>query len=341
MAISAARKSLYQKIAKEIGKTPLIEINDPRFNTHDANRIFAKLEYMNPTGSHYDRYWLRLLQTREEKGVISPSQSFPLLETTTGNSGASFAWACQKLGYKCEVVIPEDMPKSRVQQIKSYGAEIIFSPEKQYVRGLIDHFRGLLLHRRKEYIITNHACDETDGVGAIVELGEEIIEDLKSFHSVCKLDFFISALGNGLTTRFVSKALLIKNPEMKIIGVEPYESPTVYKSRFPDEFEHKFKGKDINALHELLGTGPGETDFHFPNMRAVVNQIEKIYLVKPEEWKMRERQLANFIDQKVGHTSSACLEAAIRHSTHVYNKNFLVIFYDPSWKYTDNYGQEK
>jgi len=338
MPMSVNRAKLYEDLSKKIGKTRLIEISDARFGIYDGNRIFAKLEYENPTGSHYDRYWLRLLYTRESANIISPRQSFPLLETSTGNSGASFAWICQQLGYKCEVIIPQDMPKARIDQIRSYGATVTFSPEKEYVRGLIDEFKGILLHRGRNYIITNHANDQTDGVSAIEELGDEILADLRQApFNIDRIDAFISALGNGLTTRFVSKSLKKHNPDMKLLGVEPCEIPTVFKARFPERFERECKDVNINMSHELIGTGPGETNFAFPNMRAIMNEINDIYLISAIEWKKREKELSDYIKQAVGHTSSACLEAAIKYSKKVYGKNIVVIFYDPSWKYTDTF----
>lgn len=346
MALTSERKRKYDELEARIGKTPLIEItSDKRFNVPRGNRIFAKKEYCNPTGSHYDRYWVRLLRVREEQGLIDPNQSFPLLETTTGNSGAAFAWACRELGYPCEVLIPQDMPAARIKQIEYYQAKVSYSPEGEYVAGLIRFFRKRLEKQHGRYIITNHANDQSDGVSAIYELGEEIISDFENI-GVPNIDCFVSALGNGLTTRFIEQAFYDKYRGKTILyGMEPYESPTVYQTAFPERYRTEFHNIELSGEHELIGTGPGETGFAFPNMQKVIEseKIKDIFLEKHDQWIERQRQLASYLNENVGHTSAACLDAAIRlvqTNPKMRNKNIVIIFYDAEWKYSDTFPQE-
>jgi cysteine synthase A len=354
MPLLPERQEIFDRLEKQIGKTELVEIKNSPIDIPNGNRIFAKLEYQNPTGSHYDRYWVRLFRTREDtehnndysgsvknRKNIYHGQSFPILETSTGNSGASFAWVCRELGYPCEVLIPADMPNARLEQIKYYGARVHTTPKGKYVRGLIERFRQQLEYDKGNYVYTNHATDEKDGVSAIEELGNEIGEYFKE--NKLSVDYFVSALGNGLTTRFVGKALLKHFNSIKIIGVEPFESPTVYSMWNPQKLKEKYGTIDFNSNHELIGTGPGELEFAFPNMQKVVAEkmLHDIILEKRDEWIIRDEQLNAIPNLSVGHTSAACFDAAIKMAKNIHNKNIVVIFYDSQWKYTDSLPKDQ
>src|SRR6516162_4413264 len=121
--MNRARRSLYEGYIAAIGRTPLTELRSPQKSFDGL--VLAKEEYRNPTGSHYDREYFRLLYELEDNRTIVPGET-PLIETTTGNAGASFAWACRILGYSpVKVIIPADMPSAREAQIASFGAEIV------------------------------------------------------------------------------------------------------------------------------------------------------------------------------------------------------------------------
>ena len=153
------RRALYERLELQVRDTPLYEIT--HINIPRGCRIFCKEEYRNPTGSHYDRQTVRLLRGFEEDlGRIAPNGR-PLAETTTGSSGAAFAWMCLVLGYKCIVFIPSDMPAARIEQIRSFDADVRFAPERGYIRGLVDAFRTFITEGREEFTATNHSMDIT------------------------------------------------------------------------------------------------------------------------------------------------------------------------------------
>jgi cysteine synthase A len=131
------RDKLYQRIAKCVVETPLYKIQN--IPIPNGCQIFCKEEYLNPTGSHYDRFWIDYLYKQEDKNMLTATDT--LIETSTGNSGASFAWTCRALGFAdYHIVIPEDMPDTRIQQIRDLGATIVLSPAGEYVKGLIAKF---------------------------------------------------------------------------------------------------------------------------------------------------------------------------------------------------------
>lgn len=327
--LSPERVALYKELGGIVGHTPLGELK--KIRVPNGNRIFYKEEYLNPTGSHYDRAFIPLLRSMEEGGKIEPGVT-PLLETTTGNSGASFAWLCRILGYECEVFIPADMPAARFAQIRAYGAKLHFSPPGEYVVGLIDTFVDYLKHH-KGYGLPNHAEDEVHVIGALADCGREIIDDLEKL-GVKRIDYFISALGNGTTTRGLG-TFLTRERRTKIVGVEPKESPTILQMLFPDRFRQEFQFASQTGKHGLIGTGPGYTNFRFVNMQAIMKEIHNIITVDREEWQLQLRQLHDIEGKHVGHTSAACLHAALKIASEEYDKVFVLIFYDPYWKYLE------
>src|SRR5689334_18676530 len=149
----------------------------------NGNRIFAKLEYQNPGGSHYDRVYLTLFRYLEEKGEIKPGITH-LVESTTGNAGASFAWIASQLGYECTVIIPEDVADARKRQILDRGARLVLSPPGKYVAGVIRHLQHYLVEHKEEYksgrlYCLNHAKNPLS-VGAVSDIADEISDGLKS-----------------------------------------------------------------------------------------------------------------------------------------------------------------
>ncbi len=318
------RKQLYDQIAKTIGNTPLYEIKN--IEIPNGNRIFCKEEYLNPTGSHYDRFWIEYLREKEMVGDIFIDMDQTILESTTGNSGASFAWLCEALGYRrYKVVIPEDMPRARIEQIKSFGAQVVFSPKTEYVRGLIKKFRQLIKENKDEYYIPNHCVDTETSLKTMRILAEEITSALKGK----KVDCFVSALGNGLNTRGIGEALKNQNTQMKIIGVEPAENPTLY-----DRLNNR--KSETEQIHGLIGTAPGNrTQFTFNNIEKIKDQIDSIILVAENDWRYMDKELQLKESKFVGHTSAACLKAALEYSKTVNNQIIVTVFYDPAWKYMD------
>jgi cysteine synthase len=275
------------------------------------------------------------MRMKEEEGVIEPGKA-PLLETSTGNSGASFAWLCRELGYEAEVFIPADMPSTRIAQIESLGAKVHLSPAGEYVNGLIGSFREYLRSNPK-YKALNHADDEFHTIAAMNDLAREIIRDLNDL-GVRQIDYFVSALGNGTTTRGIG-AVLKRQYRTSIIGVEPIESPTVFQQRFPEKCRRLYGEISQSGQHGLLGTGPGVVDFTFQNMRLISEEIEDFVIVSRQDWESRLIELQSLEGQFVGHTSAACLHAALELAQRVSNKIMVQLFYDPYWKYLYVNGQ--
>jgi cysteine synthase len=326
MALLAEREILYQRLEKVIGKTPLSEIQI--LDIPNRCRIFAKEEYRNPTGSHYDRQTLRLIRESESEGKIAPGRS-KILESTTGSSGASFAWMCRVLGYKAVVVIPKDMPTARIEQIRSYGASVELSPKDKYIEGIISTFSRFAASHRKDHYPLNHAFDEKHSVQAMRELGEEILSDFAELR--LGPGYFVSALGNGISARGIGEALAVRG--VKLYGMEPHESPTVYFNYFKEEYEKKFGRRTLQFTpHIIYGTGPGKQ--LFPNIKSIGPKLSGVFHpTRRDVLDMRERLMFNEL-QLVGNSSAGCLWAAMKLAEEVPARSMIVtIFYDAAWRY--------
>lgn len=350
MRMEKNREALYKHLEKRIGHTPLYEIKHiaEDFRKKNKIRIFAKEEYRNPTGSHYDRVYLTLLRELEKSGTIRPGQT--LIEATSGNAGASFAWLCRILGFKPLIVISKGMPNIRPLHMFFLGGDeckIIFSEKGKYAKGAADRLKDVIIkdkklptNRRKKIWCPNHAVDYNAILG-MKDCGQEIISELKK--NSTKLDYFVPALGAGVHVRGIGEKFREDGytKDVKIVGTEPFEAPDNFRKKYPKRFKELFKvdpEKFELKSHGLLGSGSwaGGSDI-FVHIREVLKweNFEDIVLVKPENWRATKEDLIFKECKHVGRTSAACLWASLEYAKRndITNKNFLIIFYDPAWKY--------
>ena len=331
--MDAARRRLYNSYITAIRDTPLTRLATSSRSLDGS--IFAKEEYRNPTGSHYDREYFRLLYELEDRRIIVEGQT-PLIETTTGNAGASFAWACRILGYDARVVIPEDMPTARIAHIESYDAKIVFSPAGQYVKGIIETLKQEL-NDTPTLWCPNHAADTKYSIAGMSDLAEEIVADLTK-QGLVRLDYYVSALGNGSSLRGVGE-LLRNQLGAQLIGVEPFECPTNYVAVYPGRFEREFHRAPTFSPHHLIGTGAWDyeantrVDFEFPNTKHMLPLLHEIELVNEGAWRGAVLELQDKYLQFVGNTSAACFVVAKRLLERDPGCSVLLVFYDPAWKY--------
>jgi cysteine synthase A len=329
--LSPERQALYDRLESQIGGTPLYELQ--HMEIANGCRVFCKGEHENPTGSHYDRETLALLRGKEEEGMIAPGGR-PLFETTTGSSGASLAWLCRVLGFTCRIVIPADMPAARIQQIESYGAKVDYGEKGMYIGGLVARVRELVgnKERVKKYWVTDHSTDLKYGPAAMEALGTEILEDLEAIGQGPP-DYFVCMVGTGISAHGLTNTL---GPHgTALVAVEPRESPTLLRRRFPDEFKLAYPNGHSDQRHEIYGTAVGEDANHeFKNTEKVLGRIEEMLLIDRDDWRSTQVELMDLEGHHVGHSSAACVWAARRLAEKIPPQStILTIFYDASWRY--------
>ena len=324
------RTQLYDQLAEQTKNTNLYEVTG--IEIPNNNRIFIKEEYLNPTGSHYDRFWVEYLRHLETIGKIRPGMDEEILETTSGNSGASLAWACQQLGYKLRILIPENMPYARIAELKRFGAEVETTPKGKYIGGMIDAFREKLSQKR--WSLPNHAMHGDEGPALEKSFGllaDEMIEEIGH------VDYFVSACGNGLNTKGIGQTLKAKSGT-KIIGMEPETSHPVYSEKYGETQTPENCVSD--GSHNLIGVGPGQTGFPFPIIHSFIGSIDEIRLITKEQWELAKRVLENE-GKEVGNTTAACFYIAHLLSNEVKNSTIVIVGYDQAWNYFDQMHYEE
>lgn len=193
-----------QNILNLIGNTPLLEIDN----------VYAKAEFLNPSGSIKDRIALEMVNYAERKGVLKKKSV--IVEPTTGNTGISLSMVGRLKGYKVKIIMPENMSVERIKLMRAFGANVILVSKKESMKGSIRKAKEI--SKRKNYVMLNQFTNGYN-VKAHEKTGKEILKQVNG----SKIDAFVAGIGTGGTLMGVSKSLKKKFPKVKIFGVFPYE----------------------------------------------------------------------------------------------------------------------
>ena len=261
-----------------IGKTPLLRLE--RFSP-DA-RIFAKCEFVNPI-SLKDRPILQIILEAEKKGKIKPGHT--LIEMTSGNTGMAVAWISAIRGYKTILVMSEIQSMERRQILKAFGAELILTPAAEGTAGAKERLKEILKDHPEYFYVGQHV-NMSNPQAHYLGTGPELWNDTEG-----KIDILVAGLGTGGTLCGSGKYLKEKNPNIRIVAVEPKESPYISKGIF--------------TPHRMMGTAPG-----FVPETLDRDIIDNFFLVSEEEAFESCREIALKEGLLVGITSGAAGFAA-------------------------------
>lgn len=249
--------ALYQSVADTIGNTPLVRIkNFEKENNLEAN-IYAKLEYFNPAGSVKDRVGKAIIDDAVASGKLSEGAT--IIEPTSGNTGIGIASYAAAKGFKVIITMPESMSVERRNLLKAYGAELVLTDASQGMAGAIAKAKELQ-EQTPNSIIAGQFENPVNPKAHYETTGPEIYRDLDG-----KVDVFIAGVGTGGTVSGVGKYLKEKNPNVKIIALEPETSPVLTTGKGG---AHKIQGIGAGFVPDTLDTKIYDEVITVPNEAA-------------------------------------------------------------------------
>ena len=234
---------IYNSVLDLVGGTPIMELHNYMKKFDINGRILAKLEYFNPAGSAKDRVAKQMIADAEASGKLKKGST--IIEPTSGNTGIGLASAAASLGYKCVLVMPDSMSVERINLLKAYGAEVVLSEGAKGMAGAVAKAEELAKNIPGSFIAGQFE-NPSNPKAHYLTTGPEIWADTDG-----KIDIFVATVGTGGTLTGTAKYLKEKNPNIKIVAVEPASSPLLSEGKAGP---HKIQGIGANFVPEILDT---------------------------------------------------------------------------------------
>jgi len=297
-----------------IGKTPLVELNN--ISKNFKAKVLAKIESFNPLSSIKDRTALYMIKDAENKGILKKGSD--IIEPTSGNTGIAIAYISVIKGYHAVIIMPESASSERKKIVEFLGAELIITPSEEGMQGAIDKANSLL-EERPNSIMLDQFNNLANPKAHYEMTGPEIWDATEG-----KIDILVAGVGTGGTITGVGRFLKEKNPQIKIIAVEPEESAVL-------------SGKNKGS-HYIQGIGAG----FVPGVlnKAIIDEIITVSSLQAKETTLKLAQEEGIL---AGISSGAALAAAlaIADRDNSNEKNIVVIFPDAGERYTSGWLFER
>ena len=299
---------IYNSITEAIGKTPLMRLHSIEKSQNIQAALYGKLEAFNPAGSIKDRAAMWMIKDAEDKGLLKPGGT--IIEPTSGNTGIGLAAIAAARGYKAIFVLPETMSMERRKLLAAFGSEVVLTEGAKGMKGSIEKAEEL----NREIpgsIIIGQFVNPANAQAHIDTTGPEIFEDLEG-----KVDAIVAGVGTGGTITGLGRFLKEKNPEIKVIAVEPKNSPLLSEGKFGP---HNLQGIGANFVPEILD-------------KDVIDEV--ISVLEDDAYNLA-RRMATEEGFLVGITSGAALWAAVEigKRPEFEGKNIVVILPDSGERY--------
>ena len=289
---------VYKSAAELIGNTPLVEVTNIEKERGLEATVLVKLEYFNPAGSVKDRIAKAMIEDAEDKGLLK--EGSVIIEPTSGNTGIGLAAIAAAKGYRIILTMPETMSVERRNILKAYGAEIVLTEGAKGMKGAIAKAEELAAEIEGSFIPGQFVNPANPAIHRATT-GPEIWEDTDG-----TVDIFIAGVGTGGTLTGVGEYLLAQNPNIKIVALEPADSPVLSEGRAG---AHKIQGIGAGFVPDVLNTGV----------------FDEVYKASAEEAFAAAKLLAKKEGISVGISSGASLSGAIALAKRPENKGKTIV----------------
>lgn len=280
-----------------IGNTPMVELK--KINPNPDVRIFAKLEWFNPSGSIKDRIAKYMIEAAEKDGTLAEEKT--ILEPTSGNTGISLAMIASMKGYKLKAVMPESVSVERREILLGFGAEIVLSPGEKGTNGAIELAKAIYDKNKKAYFMPNQYENRYNPLAHYETTAVEILKD------VSQVDVFLAGLGTSGTLMGVGRRLKEENPGVEIVAVQPYPKSGL---------------QGLRALAD--GYVPPILDMSIIDRSEFSHDADAFRAV---------RDLALIEGLFAGISCGAVTEQAVKIAKKMEKGNIVTVFPDSGWKY--------
>jgi cysteine synthase A len=288
----------FYSITDLIGRTPLLSLKRYSKDKNVVADIYAKLEYFNPAGSVKDRIAKAMIEDAEEKGLLVEGST--IIEPTSGNTGIGLSSVAASRGYKVILTMPETMSIERRNLLKAYGAQVVLTSGRDGMKGAIAKANELAKEIPNSFVPSQFS-NTANPQAHFATTGPEIWDDTDG-----QVDIFVAGVGTGGTVSGVGEYLKSKNPDIKIIAVEPAGSPVLSKGQ--------------SGPHMLQGLGAG-----FVPDTLNTDVYDEIITVENADAFETSRQVAETEGALVGISSGAALWAATQVAKRKENKDKIIV----------------